>query len=59
MTGDLPVESAKPMEAPMIQVLPLMLLIGLLAVPASADTATPMLPTPQQVAPHSWAWVGP
>jgi glyoxylase-like metal-dependent hydrolase (beta-lactamase superfamily II) len=43
----------------MIQILPLTFLIGLLAVPASADTATPMLPAPQQVAPHSWVWVGP
>jgi glyoxylase-like metal-dependent hydrolase (beta-lactamase superfamily II) len=34
-------------------------LFGLLALPASADTTAPILPTPQQVGSHSWAWVGP
>jgi len=35
------------------------LLLGLLALPAHAATTAPTLPAPQQVAPHSWAWVGP
>jgi len=43
----------------MARVLPLTFLFGLLALPASADTPAPILPAPQQVGTHSWAWVGP
>lgn len=43
----------------MNQTLFLTLLFGLLSGSARADTAAPILPAPQQVGAHSWAWIGP
>jgi glyoxylase-like metal-dependent hydrolase (beta-lactamase superfamily II) len=37
----------------------LTLLFALVGAPTGADTAAPILPGPQQVGAHSWAWIGP